>query len=178
MEQGKIIKALREETGLNRKEFAEKFEIPIRTVEDWEASKRNPPLYVSRLLAYRIGIGKSIEQWKRGDGGGYSCKQEKNILVTTDERGEKLVVIPRIIFPGKRNIAWDEVEKYLLKYVGSVVEAAEEKDIIYIGRDFPDEFSSSVYTRKLVGPVARAKANMVQGIPELIEIGTKRRWRN
>lgn len=50
------IKNLRIKTGMNRKAFAEYFEIPLRTVEDWEAGRRKPPEYIPRLLDYRIRI--------------------------------------------------------------------------------------------------------------------------
>ncbi len=34
------MKELRESTGLNRKEFCEKFEIPYRTMTEWELGHR------------------------------------------------------------------------------------------------------------------------------------------
>lgn len=71
---------------------------------------------------------------------------------------------------------WKEVEKYLLRYAGEIIEVTETKDIIYIGKDFADEYAGSKYTRRLRGPNVKAKANMVQIIPELIEIGTQKRW--
>lgn len=40
----------RELSGLRRKDFAEKYNIPIRTVEDWESGKSNAPEYVLDLL--------------------------------------------------------------------------------------------------------------------------------
>lgn len=48
------IKELRESTGLNRKEFCEKFDIPYRTVTEWELGHRNAPPYVFRFLEYYI----------------------------------------------------------------------------------------------------------------------------
>ncbi len=48
------IKELRESTGMNRKEFCEYFDIPYRTVTEWERGTRKMPDYVLRLLAYRI----------------------------------------------------------------------------------------------------------------------------
>ena len=38
---------------MNRKEFCEYFEIPYRTVVDWEAGKRKMPDYVFRLMQYK-----------------------------------------------------------------------------------------------------------------------------
>jgi len=51
--QGKI-KELREHTGMNRKEFCEYFQIPYRTVTDWELGSRHAPDYVLRLMEYYI----------------------------------------------------------------------------------------------------------------------------
>jgi len=47
---------LREKTGLNRKEFAEYFGIPYRTVQDWELGNRQMPEYLFRLMEYKIQI--------------------------------------------------------------------------------------------------------------------------
>lgn len=33
---------------------------------------------------------------------------DSNLLITADENGEKLVVLPQIIFRGKRTIPWDD----------------------------------------------------------------------
>ena len=48
------IKELRESTGMNRKEFCDFFQIPYRTVTDWERDNRHAPDYVLRLLEYYI----------------------------------------------------------------------------------------------------------------------------
>lgn len=48
------IKELRERTGMNRKEFCEYFQIPYRTVTEWERDNRHAPEYVLRLLEYYI----------------------------------------------------------------------------------------------------------------------------
>lgn len=45
---------LRKGTGMNRKEFAEYFEIPYRTVQDWELGNRKMPEYLFRLMAYKV----------------------------------------------------------------------------------------------------------------------------
>ena len=103
--------------------------------------------------------------------------EEVNILITKDNKGKDLVVIPHIIFEGKRSISWYEVEKYLLQYVGKIFEVSETKDFVYIDKTFADEYTGSVYTRKLRGALPKVKANMVQGIPEMIEIATEKRWK-
>ncbi|SEK40694.1 Helix-turn-helix [Pseudobutyrivibrio ruminis] len=60
MDTAEEIKNLRDEMGMNRKEFCEYFEIPYRTVTDWEAGKRNMPEYVYRLMRYKAGIEELI----------------------------------------------------------------------------------------------------------------------
>ncbi len=50
----KVIKELRESTGMTRREFSEHTGIPVRTLEDWEAARRTPPEYIPRLIAYQL----------------------------------------------------------------------------------------------------------------------------
>lgn len=68
--------------------------------------------------------------------------------IVTDESGNEVVLLPEIIFSNKQNINWNDVEDYLGKYVGELIEIAETRDIIYIGNKFPDEYGGSSYTRK------------------------------
>ena len=49
------IKELRESVGMNRKDFCNYFQIPYRTVTEWELGNRHAPEYVLRLLEYYIG---------------------------------------------------------------------------------------------------------------------------
>ena len=58
--------------------------------------------------------------------------------IVTDESGNEVVLLPEIIFSNKQNINWNDVEDYLGKYVGELIEIAETRDIIYIGNKFPD----------------------------------------
>lgn len=48
------IKQLRESVGMTRKEFSQHTGIPVRTLEDWEASRRTSPEYIPRLIAYQL----------------------------------------------------------------------------------------------------------------------------
>ena len=56
------MKKLRESTGLNRKEFCAKYDIPYRTMTDWELGNRTAPAYVYRLLAYYIKTHKGSNE--------------------------------------------------------------------------------------------------------------------
>ena len=55
---GKQLTRLREEAGMNRKEFGEYFGIPYRTLTDWELEHRAMPDYVLRLIAYQVKTEK------------------------------------------------------------------------------------------------------------------------
>lgn len=49
-----ILLKLREDTGMNRREFAEYFRIPLRTVQEWEMGNRQMPDYLLRLMLYYV----------------------------------------------------------------------------------------------------------------------------
>ena len=52
------IRELRKMTGMNRREFSDYFEIPYRTITEWEMNNRHAPEYVLRLLEYYIRTEK------------------------------------------------------------------------------------------------------------------------
>ncbi|MBO4680076.1 MAG: XRE family transcriptional regulator [Lachnospiraceae bacterium] len=56
------MKELRESTGLNRKDFCVKFDIPYRTMTEWELGHRNAPPYVLRLLTYYIEMQRELAE--------------------------------------------------------------------------------------------------------------------
>ncbi len=61
MDKATKVKELREQMGMNRKEFCDYFDIPYRTVQDWEAGKREMPGYVLRLLYYKAQMEKLLK---------------------------------------------------------------------------------------------------------------------
>lgn len=48
------IKELRQNTGMKRTEFCQYFNIPYRTVEDWEAGKSECAEYLFDLIKYKL----------------------------------------------------------------------------------------------------------------------------
>ena len=102
---------------------------------------------------------------------------DRNINVIKDADGRSIVMINDIRFKGKRQINWDDVKNYLEQYVGDFYEIAETKDIVYIGKDLPDEYTGSKYTHTLKGANAKAKANAAQGIPEMLEIAVGKHFK-
>lgn len=47
-----ILKKIRNDLKMNRTEFSQYIGIPLRTLEEWEAGRRQMPDYVLRLMAY------------------------------------------------------------------------------------------------------------------------------
>ena len=163
------LKRLREEIGLNRKNFALEYGIPLRTIEDWEHGKRKMPDYLLRLLAYKVKMD-SVERNAKENKLEIS---ERNVNIISDTDGRKIVLINDIRFKGKRREEWKDVEKYLKEYVGNWYEIEESAEKIYIDSDFPDEYANSESRIALKGPISKAKANASQRISELIQIATK-----
>lgn len=60
LEQKDIIKGLRNKTGMSRREFADYFGIPYRTVQDWELGNRHMPDYLLQLIEYKLTMEKMM----------------------------------------------------------------------------------------------------------------------
>lgn len=61
------IKELRKSTGMNRREFCDYFNIPYRTVTEWERDTRHAPEYVIRLLEYYIRMEKLMKEQQQNE---------------------------------------------------------------------------------------------------------------
>lgn len=48
------VKEMRKLTGMTRKAFCEHYEIPYRTVTEWERGNRNAPEYLLRMMEYYV----------------------------------------------------------------------------------------------------------------------------
>jgi hypothetical protein len=101
---------------------------------------------------------------------------ERKVNVVEDLDGNKIVVIHDIRFKGKRSVEWTDVEQYLKQYVGEAHIIKSTNDMVYIGSDLPDEYTHSNYTKILKGANAKAKANAVQGIPEMLMIANEKEF--
>lgn len=96
----------------------------------------------------------------------------KSVSIITDLDGAKIALINDIRFKSRKGINWNEIEQYLKEYIGEYFEIAETSEKIYIGSDFPDEFSHSNDTKGLKGANMKAKANITSAIGELIQIAS------
>ncbi|MBQ8597168.1 MAG: hypothetical protein IJ409_05185 [Lachnospiraceae bacterium] len=98
----------------------------------------------------------------------------ENITIITEPEGNKIVLINDIRFKGKTKEEWKEIERYLKEYIGKYYEINETADKIYIGKEFPDEFTHGKDKTVLKGPNLRAKANAAQAVGELIQIAVNK----
>ena len=48
------IKEIRALTGMSQANFGKKYNIPLRTIQDWETGKRKPSVYVVELLEFKV----------------------------------------------------------------------------------------------------------------------------
>ena len=60
------LRQLRERTGMNRRQFAEYFGVPYRTMQEWELGGRRVPDYLLRLMEYKVRIEK-LEKGKKDE---------------------------------------------------------------------------------------------------------------
>lgn len=97
--------------------------------------------------------------------------------IVINEKGQRVIQINTIMFSTKRRIDWPGVEEYLKKYVGESYVIDETDEIVYIGSDFPDEYTNSNYSAKALGTIGKAKANASQVIPELIKTASNMSFR-
>ena len=90
--------------------------------------------------------------------------------------GSILVRIEKILFSNKQKIPWKEVKAYMKKYEGETAIVKEYGDKIRFNYVSASEYSASKYSQKLKGANAKAKANLVQILPEVVEEAKNRRW--
>lgn len=80
MEAKDELRKLRESMGMNRREFCEYFEIPYMAETDWEFGNRRVPLYLLRLMAYKVEMERLVDESKKENGTeddkrNHSCKR-------------------------------------------------------------------------------------------------------
>lgn len=57
-----ILTKTREQLRMNRTEFSHYMQIPLRTLEEWEAGRRQMPDYVLRLITYYTKMEQFIKE--------------------------------------------------------------------------------------------------------------------
>lgn len=59
------LKGIREMLDMNRTEFSRYMDIPLRTLEEWEAGRRQMPEYVLRLITYYVKTQQILREKER-----------------------------------------------------------------------------------------------------------------
>lgn len=54
------ITELRESIGMNQKQFATRFNIPFKTVQNWEYGRSKPPVYVIEMMQSIINLERMV----------------------------------------------------------------------------------------------------------------------
>lgn len=103
-EKVELLIELRKEEGLNRKEFAKKYEIPYPTITDWEMGNRRIPEYLLRLLEYKIRSEKASST--KRDAINYfvevpsRCRCQKIKVSEIDKNNISNEIVDRVLFEG------------------------------------------------------------------------------
>lgn len=56
------IKELRKNLGITQREFAQKFDVPLHTVQMWEQGQRNPKEYTVKMIVRLIECERRISE--------------------------------------------------------------------------------------------------------------------
>ena len=100
----------------------------------------------------------------------------RNVHIITDKTNNRLVLINDRKFKGLSKDDWKQIEIYLKGYISDCYEITDTAESIYIGSDFPSEYTGSKSRLALKGARRKAKASVSHGIPELIQIAKNPRW--
>lgn len=65
-ENEKTIKTLCEAHGISQTALARRFDIPLRTVQDWHAGRRTPPAYVVNMLSVLLDYDQREKEKEEG----------------------------------------------------------------------------------------------------------------
>ena len=86
--------------GISRAEFSRKYNIPIRTLEDWDSGRSNPPVYVAELLERVAKEDKEMAdrlwyavQRDRDDDWGDGSFDRKEAIKMLKEQGYGLIAV-------------------------------------------------------------------------------------
>ena len=75
-------------------------------------------------------------------------KQKKqtspDLYVVKDPMGNCIVIVNDIVFKGKRQVKWPDVEEYVRRYIGDFYKITDSKDIIFIDKVTPHKVVSSL----------------------------------
>lgn len=166
-----------DELHMSQLELSRRTGIATSTISDWRKKKINPQS--DKLVSICKALDMSLvdllcdEEDKKShivNQANSAISNDINISIVQDADGNNIVLINDILFKSRRAIDWDEIEQILRSLIGEYYEITETAEKVYIGSDFPDEFTHSKYTKAIKGANEKAKANAITAIGELIQI--------
>lgn len=124
MKKSEELLDLRTKMGMNRKEFCDYFQVPYRTMVDWETGKNGIPEYMLRLMAYKAYAEKMCDEGRmlnlkltRLE---MANKKDHKVLIT-DEAIKK---VPYIEYPEISGVHYELLQMMARK----VLEVSKEKN--------------------------------------------------
>ena len=135
----------------------------------------------ARDTAARSGLDTEARRRVKPDTGNpdtvFSDIGSRVFSIEKDSSGRDTVVIEQDIFEGREGSRSQIVRDYLREHIGEVYTLIESGQKVYLGKDLPGEYVHSKYSKRLKGTTeSDAKDQAAQGLGEMIEIATNRRW--
>lgn len=126
------IKELRNQTNMTQQEFSDYFNIPVRTLQNWEGGQRRPPEYVVELIKYKI------EKEKLGMKTLNILKNKEDGTLTLSYKGIGLegyeyITVEEFIGIVEEANTWDMIEPEIYS------QALKDFDLDYNDYDDPDK---------------------------------------
>lgn len=100
-------------------------------------------------------------------------------FMSRNVNGEQVVWIEDSGLTNKQLRDYQQIANYIASHVGEVYTIIESGSKVYLGEDLPSEYVHSKYTTYLLNSdksTLKAKNRAIDGLGEMIEIATNRRW--
>ncbi len=68
------------------------------------------------------------------------------------------------------------IKEYLEMHIGEYSTIKESNQIVYLGKDLPNEYAYSVYSKGLSTPMLLAKGRLASNLKEVITYASNRKW--
>lgn len=133
------------------------------------------------LDAYVNAVADAVESYNNQNGQKNNAQEgENNVRYSVRTvNGQKIVWIENSGLTNKQLKNHQAIADYIAEHIGEVYTVIETGDRVYIGEDLPSEYTHSTYTSYLQQKnktVLKAKNKAVDGLGEMIEIASNRRW--
>lgn len=105
--------------------------------------------------------------------------REGEQFMSRNVNGEQVVWIEDSGLTNKQLRDYQQIANYIASHVGEVYTIIESGSKVYLGEDLPSEYVHSKYTTYLLNSdksTLKAKNRAIDGLGEMIEIATNRRW--